>query len=857
MRILQHKWIIFLVLATLGIGSLIILYRGNQHPIAKSTPEILHPNFDAETQAMIARAKRVVFLVPFSHWDTDWHQNFDAYSQLADQNILKAIQLAKQYPRYRFTLEQVLFVQHLWDTHPEERADLVDLVRKRQITFAWAGITQPETSLVAPSIQVHNLQLGQAWISKTFGLEYVPHTAWQSDAFGNSATFPTFLTQFKIPYLYIGRHQGRCDPDYQDCQPLPPAFYWTSPAAPADIAGRVLVSYGNYSTAWADIYQRTDPSAQLAELRKTIDADFKQTDSKYVLLPVGFDFFDLQANLLTLMDRWNASDQDTLLVISDPESAFQYLETQPLPEITTDLNPIWQAFYDTRPAAKIADKESEYYLTAADKFGSFLDMPAPETWNLAAFNAHYDNISGVSYDSVWESSQRPRYERTLASAKDALANILAGIVGHVPAPVVIVNPTSWSRSGIIELTGDLPDVRSLPGPVQQIGTNGLAFRVEDVPALGYTGQTGGQAGIDYPARIDQEGNFVTLANGLVSVTLDGDHGGTFSSLTLTSGTDAPRELLSTFGDDVTYWDDSGDVYGATFVQEHARESQVSAQLTILASGPLVARVQATFTLGGQQVVKTVTLRADDPLAEVDLDIRALPETTALVETPTVLDTTIRTDDLGFGDFEHMIDTRSITPGDRTYRRSIFYPIMYFSDISKGGMGLTIITHGLQGVGGGATRSFMLVREVTKDPEGLTDSGIHHLRYAYLPHSGTAAEARPWLAAYEFNQPLIPTWHSDGHINVQLPFDETMPLRKFEDTSSAPKWPASFSLLSAQNAMVTDLYQNGGQVEALVLSYDPTSPAILQFGEQQITLPPNVFTIKPISLPSTLSFLPQK
>ena len=105
-----------------------------------------------------------------------------------------------------------------------------------------------------------------------------------------------------------------------------------------DIAGRVLVSYGSYATAWADIYQRTDPNAQLDALRKTIEADFQQTKSKYLLLPVGFDFFDPQANLLSLVDRWNTSDQDTLLVISDPESAFQYLETQPLPEIKLGYN---------------------------------------------------------------------------------------------------------------------------------------------------------------------------------------------------------------------------------------------------------------------------------------------------------------------------------------------------------------------------------------------------------------------------------------------------------------------------------------------------------------------------------------
>src|ERR1041385_4806273 len=60
-------------------------------------------NFDAQTQSLISHSARVVFLVPFSHWDTDWHQGFDAYSKLADQNILSAIQVAKQDARFRFT----------------------------------------------------------------------------------------------------------------------------------------------------------------------------------------------------------------------------------------------------------------------------------------------------------------------------------------------------------------------------------------------------------------------------------------------------------------------------------------------------------------------------------------------------------------------------------------------------------------------------------------------------------------------------------------------------------------------------------------------------------------------------------
>ena len=512
------------------------------------------------------------------------------------------------------------------------------------------------------------------------------------------------------------------------------------------------------------------------------------------------------------------------------------------------MNPIWQAFYNTRPDAKIADKESEYYLTAADKFGLLLDAPSSAAWNMAAINAHYDNISGVSFDSVWKNSQRPRFEQTVAAAKDDLANILGRISGRISAPVVVFNPTSWSRSEVMELHGNLPDIDSPPAPIQQIDSDTIAFLTKDVPSLGYVGLNGGQRNIDHPAGVTQHGNQITLANGLVLVTLDGDHGGTFSSLMLLNRT-ADKELLKSFGDDVTYWDDTGDVYGAFFGDVRARESDVSADMTVLASGPLIARVQAVFTLGDQQAIKTVTMRADDPLIEVELDISALPETTAIAQTPTILDTDMRTDDLGFGAFTHKIDTRPITSGDRTYRREIFYPIMYWSDVSSNDLGLTLITQGLQGVSGGATRGVMLVREVTRDKEGLTDPGVHHLRYAYLPHAGTATDAEPWLAAYEFNQPLIAAWKMGQNINVQLPFDEETKLLESGNLAPRSPLPLTLSLLGAHNAVVTDLYRESGQIEALVLNYNPASSATIQADEEQVRLPRSIFSLIRLSVSS--------
>jgi len=711
---------------------------------------------------MIAQAQHVVFVVPFSHWDTDWHDTFDHYVKLADGNILAALQLAKQTPRFRYAIEQVLFAQHFWDDFPQYRSDFKQLVQKRQITFAWAGITQPETSLVAPSIQDRNLQLGQAWIASTFGHEYVPHTAWQSDAFGNSAAFPLFLSRADIPYLFIGRPVRRCGPNDPNCQPLPPAFYWQSPASSA----RVLVTYISYPTAWDAIHQLATETEQLAALRTVIENQFKRTTSHYLFLPMGSDFIDPMSNLPALVDEWNAADHSTVLVMADPETAFQYLAAQNLSEVDVDLNPVWQAFYATRPEAKIADKDADYFLNAADRFGAPIGVAPSSAWYTATINAHYDNIGAVSFDAVWNGSQLPRFKQTVTTAARDLAATLAKIAGKNTSSLMIFNPSTWARSGIVEISSDAPRVDQLP--VQHVDSQTIALAINAVPSVGSLTPSDVPDPITHAAAISQSAGKVTLANGLVTVTLNADRGGAFSTLQV-----GDKDLLDGFGDDVVYLDDSGDIYGARFGQEQARESTKAAAITVLANGPLLARAQAVFTLGDQPITKTVTVRASDPTIEVALNLRALPETTALVQTPTIISTSTRTDDLGFTAFEHPVDNRPIISGDITYRRPIFYPIMYWSDISTSEVGLSVITHGLQGLGGTQTLNLMLVRDVTRDEEGVTDREYHTLHYAYVPHLGKVQVADIARRASGFNQPLIPVWRTGDDTIVQLPFCGTI------------------------------------------------------------------------------------
>ncbi len=799
-------------------------------PSVKAAPTA-QPNLDAETQRLIAGASRVAFIIPFSHWDTNWHDTYDVYSLQSDRNIATAIAIAQQYPRFRYNLEQVAFVQHFWLAHPEQQQALRALVRSGQFTFAWGGLTQQDTSLPAPTIQWENWQRGAAWVRDTFGVE--PHTGWQADSFGNSAALPIMLNQLGVTSLFLGRIGTICE--VRPCaNPLPHAFRWQSPADPTH---QVLATYMTYSDALHAVRDKSSEDEQRVALRAIIDREAARTTSKYLFIPFGDDFADPNAALPPFVDRWNAADTSTVLVLADPDTAFRYLDTQELPTIVADRNPLWQGFYGSRPDGKIADKESEYFLTAADKFGVPLGEGPPDAWDTAAFNDAHDGIAGTSFDRVWEAWQRPSFVRTVEDAATALTGRLGRIASGVDAPVVVFNPTSWARSEVVELTGPLPDLSSLPGPVQRLGPDHVAFKVDSVPAVGWLGLAGGTATVTHPTAVTQADGRVTLTNGLVTLTIDGARGGTLSSLRAGDG----PELLAGPGDDLYDLADTGDVYGATLGAERARQSSGPARVTVLAEGPLLARVEVALTLGGVPVVKTITLKADSPLVEIAVRLTALPNTATLLGLPTTRATDRRTDDVGFAPYTHQVDNRPIAPGTSTYRRVVFYPFTAWSDVSADGAGLTLITHGLQGLAGTDNLSLLLVRQAIDgggdDAEGVTDTGEHTFRYALLPHSGDAAEAGSWLAAYTFNQPLLPVWRAGDTMRVQLPFAADPAPRQFPRVATGPTFPRQFSILAATSGLIADLSCRGADLVALTIDYDPASPPTLTNGTATVALPP--------------------
>ncbi|MBI3966369.1 MAG: hypothetical protein HY329_12115 [Chloroflexi bacterium] len=821
-----------------------------------------------EARRLVQEAPRVAFVVAHSHWDADWRETFDVYSEQAAHNIVAAIALAKRAPTFHYVLDQVVFLQRFWETRPEHRDDLVRLVRSGQLAIAGGMISQPDTNLPAPTIQLRNVQLGREWLRRTFGVE--PAVAWQADAFGNAATLPQLLAHTGYRFLYIGRTPYPKN--------LPRVFHWVSPV---DDTTSVLTVLTSYSNAYAKLRTHESAEAMVGELERLLGEEFGNAGgSRYVLLPIGDDFHDPLASLPELVERWNQTEYSRTgiaVVMADPETAFEVIAaqevTQPnvLPRIAVDLNPLWQGHYNSRVFGKIADKESEYLLTAASKLAALRAVgdgtPYPraelaQLWRAAAEGTHHDTITGASVDAVWESRLRPRFRRVLDGAAALLAGSVAGTAGGIApsqpgVPVTVFNPLSWSRDDVIEATIALAgpphalvvaDRQGRLRPAQvlstQPGPSGyearIAFEARDVPAVGYAtfyvrerreaapGDGGAEAGdaVERPVQAEQRGETWTLANDLVSVTVDAERGGTLASLI---NRRAGRELLAGPGDDVTYYADDGNVWGSRFGDRLASQRDARARVTVLTAGPLLARLKIEVGEGEAGLAKTVTLRTGSALVEVATTLAARPQSTAVVEIPLSWAPAARTDDAVIGALTHVPPDRPITPGLVTYREALFYPITYWTDVADDREGLALLTHGLQGVAGRQTLRLMLVRQaINRGHDAYTENGQQTLRYALRPHVGPVGQARPWLDAYAFNQPLIPVVRNGAELTVELPFGGSGSPERVTvagpgsargSGDRAPTTPESGSLLTATGAIVTDVYPGESGWWATLVGYE--------------------------------------
>src|SRR2546425_11606754 len=74
----------------------------------------------AQASKVSSENKQTLWFIPHTHWEGAVFKTREEFLQMGLPNILRALNLLKRYPTYRFTLDQVAYVRPFLERYPDE-----------------------------------------------------------------------------------------------------------------------------------------------------------------------------------------------------------------------------------------------------------------------------------------------------------------------------------------------------------------------------------------------------------------------------------------------------------------------------------------------------------------------------------------------------------------------------------------------------------------------------------------------------------------------------------------------------------------------------------------------------------------
>ncbi|MGX1563062.1 glycoside hydrolase family 38 N-terminal domain-containing protein [Streptomyces sp. NPDC055506] len=582
-----------------------------------------------------------MFMVSHFHYDPVWWNTQGAYTETWDvaddpatsglpartfdsrgqsgMSLVRAhCDLARRDPAYTFVLAEVDYLKPYWDSFPEERAFLRQLIRTGRVEIMGGTYNEPNTNLTGAEPTVRNALYGDGFQRGIIGAS--PETAWQLDAFGHDPQFPGLMADAGVsssswargpfhqwgPTLSVFGEEPR-DPGRMQ---FPAEFDWIAPSGRGLLTAYMVNHYG---AGWAIDNAPTLPAANAAAYQ--LFQRLKQVAlTRNVLLPVGGDYAPPCRWVMDIHRDWNARYVWPRFISAIPRGFFAAVRAELEAEgrkaspQTRDMNPVYTgkdvSYIDTKQAQRhgeslLADAEAWATLASLVTGHPYPDAALDKAWRQLVYGAHHDAITGSESDQVYidlMTGWRELHDlagSVHADATQALADRVAP--GDGP-DLVVFNSATWARRDV--LTVDDPGLvpRGLPA-VREDGR--LHVVVPEVPGMGLRALPLAEG--TAPGWEPAEG--LTIRNEFYEVTVDPARGGGVSGLRARA--EGGRELLR-----------PGDIGNEIVVQEeyprHPRFGEGPWHLTptgttAARSRDVTAEVRAEHSPAGSRLTVTADL----------------------------------------------------------------------------------------------------------------------------------------------------------------------------------------------------------------------------------------------------------
>ncbi len=517
-----------------------------------------------------------MYMVSHYHYDPVWWNTQGAYTESWENSgfqrpgltlVQAHLDMARRDPDYKFVLAELDYLKPFWDSCPEDRDYVRQLLREGRLEFVGGLYNEPNTNLTSMELTIRSAVYGVGYQRDVLG--GTPHSTWQLDVFGHDPQFPGIMADAGLTSSSWARgphHEWGPKASVGDNRRMQfrSEFDWIAPSGRS-----LLTSYmpNHYSAGWWMDTAKDLAAAETATLE--LFRDLKSVAAtKNCLLPVGTDYSPPNRWVTRIHRSWADKYVWPKFVTAVASEFFDAVrrdlarEKVALSPQTRDMNPIFTgkdiSFIDTKQAQRQAENTllaAERFATVAALLGARYPVEAMDkAWRQLCFGAHHDAITGSECDQVYL-DLLGGWREALELGRTALDGAQALIAGHADTsgpgtPVLVFNAMAWPRTDAARATVEFPapgpvgiallDPTGKSVPVQvdhvtrhpdgTLGTVTLAFVAHDVPATGYATYhvIAANPPLDGPTWVPSDD--VTIENEYYRLSVDPERGGVINSL---------------------------------------------------------------------------------------------------------------------------------------------------------------------------------------------------------------------------------------------------------------------------------------------------------------------------------------
>ncbi|HEY0795905.1 MAG TPA: glycoside hydrolase family 38 C-terminal domain-containing protein, partial [Acidisarcina sp.] len=744
-----------------------------------------------------------------SHIDAAWLWPWTETVDVVRRTFGTALQLMNEYPDYTYTQSAAQYNEWIAEKYPQMNEEIKRRIKEGRWEIVGGMWVEPDLNMPDGESQVRSLLLGKRWFMKQYGVDV--RIGWNPDSFGYNWQLPQIYKRSGIDYFVTQKMT------WNDTNQLPfKLFWWESPDG-----SKVLTyfphDYGNndlspvrLSEDLATARRKSPGMLQMMDLygigdhgggptRAVLDEGQHWADPARAVPKMQFG---LAQSFFTNTERQ--------LAPSSPEWNYQSIARgykYPDPVESKVAIPTWkdEMYFEyhrgvmtTQANHKRNMRESEEWALNSEKYASlaWLDgVPYPaqelnDAWKKITFNNFHDLAAGSGIGVIYREAQQD-YDRVRWATNEissrALGTLAARVDTSTPAigevPVFVFNPLAWARSGVVEVSVQMPGVsphpgaatmatrapalpvitvsdargRALPSMVvsRDAATRSYLLRivVQDVPSMGYKvlHVSDHNTQISSPIVSDIKASGTTIENAALRVVVDPASGCITSLYDKKSkfeaiAKDGCGNQLQTFKDtpkDYDAWNiDPGTLDRVTTIDK-------ADKVELVENGPMRAVIRVTRTWQHSKFVQEIMLYSGMHTVDIVNDID-WHETHVLLKAafPLAASGPMATYEIPYGTID-----RPTTRNNSWESAKFEVPALRWADLGDGQHGVSLINESKYGYDAkdNVLRLSLLRSPTWPDPDA--DRGHHHFSYALYPHAGSWKEALTERAGYEFNYKL--------------------------------------------------------------------------------------------------------